>query len=102
KEIKESAGVVNKTITTGKGWGSFKPTTAIPNLTTIFEEKKEVEKEENDLVEGDEYLAISQESFIEKWNIFANRVKKENKITLYTIMTANLPVLTGSQIRIEV
>ncbi|MGH2623013.1 MAG: DNA polymerase III subunit gamma/tau, partial [Sphingobacterium sp.] len=101
-EIKDPAAVVQKTTTAGKSWGNFKPTTAIPNLSTIFEDKQEVEKEENDLVEGDEYLAISQESFVEKWNTFANRIKKENKITLYTIMTSNSPVLEGSQIRIEV
>jgi len=99
-ELKETTPAINKT--PGKGWGSFKPTTAIPNLATIFDEKKEVEKEEKDLVEGDEYLEITQNSFINKWNTFAELIKKENRITLYTIMTANLPVLEGTQIRIEV
>lgn len=99
-EPKETTPAINKT--PGKGWGSFKPTTTIPNLATIFDEKKDVEKEEKNLVEGDEYLEITQNSFINKWNTFAELIKKENRITLYTIMTANLPFLEGNQIRIEV
>src|SRR5690606_2974970 len=52
--------------------------------------------------EGDEYLEISENVFLQKWNAFADRLKKENKITLFTIMHSGAPRLEGTKILVEV
>ncbi|WP_156309204.1 DNA polymerase III subunit gamma/tau [Sphingobacterium endophyticum] len=85
-----------------KGWGSIKTSVAIPNLNTIFEDKKASSEEENELVEGNEFNEVTQNSFLSKWNEFAELLRKESKITLYTIMTSNAPTLEGTTIKIEV
>lgn len=86
----------------GKGWGAIKPLQTVPNLQTIFEDKQEEEGEEPQLLEGDEYLEISENVFLQKWNAFADRLKKENKITLFTIMHSGAPRLEGTKILVEV
>lgn len=86
----------------GKGWGEIKPLQTVPNLQTIFEDKQEEEGEEPELLEGDEYLEISENVFLQKWNAFADRLKKENKITLFTIMHSGAPRLEGTKILVEV
>lgn len=85
-----------------KGWGNIKTSVAIPNLNTIFEDKKKEGEEENELVEGTEFYEVTQNSFLSKWNEFAEKLRSESKITLYTIMTSNAPVLEGSKIKVEV
>ena len=85
-----------------KGWGNIKTSVAIPNLNTIFEDKKKEGEEENELVEGNEFYEVTQNSFLSKWNEFAEKLRSESKITLYTIMTSNDPVLEGSKIKVEV
>lgn len=85
-----------------KGWGSIKTSAAIPNLNTIFEDKKATSEEENELVEGNEFNEVTQNAFLNKWNEFAELLRKESKITLYTIMTSNAPTLEGTKIKIEV
>ncbi len=85
-----------------KGWGNIKTSIAIPNLNTIFEDKKTDGEEENELVEGNEFYEVTQNSFLSKWNEFAEKLRSESKITLYTIMTSNAPVLEGSKIKVEV
>ncbi|OYD40823.1 DNA polymerase III subunit gamma/tau [Sphingobacterium cellulitidis] len=85
-----------------KGWGNIKTSVAIPNLNTIFEDKKKDGEEENELVEGNEFYEVTQNSFLSKWNEFAEKLRSESKITLYTIMTSNAPILEGSKIKVEV
>ncbi len=91
-----------KSFSSGKGWGSFKSTVAVPNLNTVFEEKVEEEEQENDLVQGTEFREVTFNSFIEKWNNLAEKMKVANRITIYTIMTANPPRLKGNVIEIDV
>lgn len=91
-----------KSFSSGKGWGSFKPSVAVPSLTTVFEEKTTDESEESDLVQGNEFHEVTFNSFISKWNTLAEKLKAENRITLYTIMTANEPRLNGNIIEIDV
>jgi DNA polymerase-3 subunit gamma/tau len=91
-----------KSFSSGKGWGSFKPSVAVPSLTTVFEEKTADESEESDLVQGNEFHEVTFNSFISKWNTLAEKLKAENRITLYTIMTANEPRLNGNIIEIDV
>ncbi|GGH15665.1 DNA polymerase III subunit gamma/tau [Sphingobacterium alkalisoli] len=84
-----------------KGWGSYKPSTTIPSLNTVFEEKA-LEEDEEELVKGDEFLEITFNGFLEKWNVLAENLKVGNRITLYTIMTTSQPRLNGNLIEVDV
>ncbi len=85
-----------------KGWGNIKTSVALPNLNTIYNDKVSEGDEEKELVEGSEFNEVTQNSFLNKWNEFAEKLKKENKITLYTIMSSGTPVLEGTRIKVEV
>lgn len=91
-----------KGFTSGKGWGSFKAAVAVPSLNTVFEEKVEYEEQENNLIVGTEFREVTFNSFIGKWNELAEKMKASNRITIYTIMTANPPRLKGNLIEIDV
>ena len=91
-----------KSFSSGKGWGSFKSAVEVPNLNTVFEEKVVEEEQENDLVQGTEFREVTFNSFIGKWNELAEKMKENNRITIYTIMTANPPRLQGNIIEIDV
>ncbi|WP_140938621.1 DNA polymerase III subunit gamma/tau [Sphingobacterium lumbrici] len=84
-----------------KGWGSYKPSIAVPSLNTVFEEKA-IEEDEEDLVKGSEFREVTLNGFLEKWNVLAENLKVESRITLYTIMTASQPRLKGNLIEIDV
>ncbi|MCL7986358.1 DNA polymerase III subunit gamma/tau [Sphingobacterium sp. lm-10] len=84
-----------------KGWGAMPAKKLLPNLNTILDQKTE-EKEENELLQGSEFAAIDVEDFYAKWAAYADYVKQENKITLYTIMSSSTPVLKGNMIEVEV
>lgn len=99
---KETPVEEKKKFSSGKGWGAIKTSVSIPNLDTIFEEKEIAASEENDLVQGNEFREITLNSFISKWNTLAEKMKQENRITIYTIMTANAPRLKGNLIEIDV
>src|SRR5690606_2227292 len=85
-----------------KGWGNIKTSISVPNLNTIFDDKKAEGDDENELVEGNEFYEVTQNGFLSKWNEFAEILRNESKITLYTIMTSNAPVLEGTTIKVEV
>lgn len=91
-----------KSFSSGKGWGSFKPSVAVPSLATVFEEKSAEEEQEADLIQGNEFREVTFNDFISKWNTLAEKLKAENRITLYTIMTANEPRLEGNVIEVDV
>jgi len=86
----------------GNGWGQIKPSIAVPDLKKIFQPKSDTDKEENELVQGSEFLEVTTNAFLGKWNAFAEKLKSENKLTLFTIMTANTPILQGTKILVEV
>ncbi len=86
-----------------KGWGSVKVATSIPNLNAIFEEKAVEEDNKPSLVRGDANKEVSLNEFLQKWQEFAERLKNENKINLFTLMTVAQPRLSGnSLIEVEV
>jgi len=91
-----------KSFTSGKGWGSVKTSVALPSLETVFQEKEKVAEAENDLVQGNAFNEVTFANFMEKWNTLAEKMKAENRITIYTIMTANAPRLIGTTIEIDV
>mgnify|MGYP000850966603 CR=1 FL=1 len=85
-----------------KGWGSIKTSLDVPNLNTILDDQQNKDSNEVELVEGSEYLEITFNNFIAKWHAFADKLKRDNKITLFTIMTANAPILEGTSVKVEV
>lgn len=93
---------VKKSFSSSKGWGAIKTSVSVPSLSTVFEEKKEANTTENDLVEGSDYREVTFNSFIGKWNELAEKMKAESRITIYTIMTANTPRLNGNIIEVDV
>ncbi|HLR00850.1 MAG TPA: DNA polymerase III subunit gamma/tau [Sphingobacterium sp.] len=97
-----AAATVQEKTTAKPGWGTVKSRLNVPDLNAIFEEKKEEETDEVKLVEGDLQQKIDPVAFKEKWRGFAERLRAENKITLYTIMTSGEPVLEGNVIKIGV
>lgn len=86
----------------GKGWGAIKSSVSIPSLSTVFDEKEEADSGEPDLVKGTEVREVVYEEFVAKWNELANKMRQESRITIYTIMTANMPRLIGNTIEIDV
>ncbi len=88
--------------TSGKGWGHIKSAVAVPNLNTVFEEQSVGDTEKEELVVGNEYQEITLNNFLSKWNTFAEKMKAESRITIFTIMTASTPRLNGSVIEIDV
>lgn len=85
-----------------QGWGEIKTSLNVPDLNTIFDKKEEEGTEEKELVQGDSFKAVEFDSFKKQWTIYAERLKEESKLTLFTIMTANEPVLKGNMIQVEV
>ncbi|WP_343321719.1 DNA polymerase III subunit gamma/tau [Sphingobacterium multivorum] len=87
------------------GWGAS--TTAIipslPDLNTIYDNNAVAkEGDEPELIRGSEQRDVSFGQFIAVWNSYAEQLKAENKINLYTMMTAMQPRLNGVLIEIDV
>ncbi|MBD1431272.1 DNA polymerase III subunit gamma/tau [Sphingobacterium sp. DN00404] len=99
--IEKSTGADTNT-SVKKGWGKISASVNVPNLNTIFEDKVEAETDEPDLVQGDTFREVTFNTFITQWNAFADRLKQTNRITLYTIMTANPPRLNGVMVEVDV
>jgi len=73
--------------------GSLSIDSHIPNLDSVFEEKKVDEQKGPEYITGDAEEPFGEQEFMGFWNTFANKIKAENKISLYTLMVANPPVL---------
>lgn len=83
-------------------WSKAKLGSAIPDLGKIFDQVDEEEtSDEPTLLEGDESREFTYDDFLAVWHGYADEIKKQNKINLYTVMTANAPRL-GSDFQIEV
>ncbi|MFC3199289.1 DNA polymerase III subunit gamma/tau [Parapedobacter deserti] len=77
-----------------RSWGSVKLSNAIPDLTKIFDDKEaETGVDEPELLSGDEREHFTHEDLLKQWHAYADRLKAENKINLFTLMTANPPQL---------
>ncbi|WP_086947588.1 DNA polymerase III subunit gamma/tau [Sphingobacterium sp. JB170] len=85
-----------------KGWGKVTSSVQVPNLNHIFDEKPVEESEEPDLLEGTEFQEVTLETLLVKWNEYAESLKNTHRITLYTIMTSNVPRLNGTLIEVDV
>lgn len=75
-------------------WGDVKLSNAIPDLTKIFDDKEAAaQADEPELLSGEEREPFSHDDLLKQWHAFADRLKSENKINLFTLMTANPPQL---------
>lgn len=99
---KNDAPQSTSTTGTGRSWGAIKPSVVVPDLKKILTIDKKTEEEEEELVQGNDFFEVTTNAFLSQWNSFAERIKAENRITLYTVMTSNTPTLEGTKIRIEV
>lgn len=75
-------------------WSNAKLGSSIPDLGKIFDVVAEDDKpDEPTLLEGDEFQTFTYDEFLAVWHVYADELKKDNKINLYTVMTANVPTL---------
>ncbi|WP_433900896.1 DNA polymerase III subunit gamma/tau [Sphingobacterium puteale] len=87
------------------GWGSSASAIipSLPDLNTIYDNNSVAkEGDEPELIRGTEQREVSFNQFIAIWNAYAEQLKAENKINLYTMMTATQPRLKGTLIEIDV
>jgi DNA polymerase-3 subunit gamma/tau len=69
---------------------------SIPSLNSVFDEKESEKSDEPTYISGIEKNDFTEEEFLSQWNAFAEKLKVENKINLYTLMVANPPKLVGN------
>ena len=87
------------------GWGASAATIipSLPDLNTIYDNHAVAkEGDEPELIGGTEAREVTFNQFIAVWNAYAEQLKRENKINLYTMMTAMAPRLKGTLIEIDV
>ncbi|MDR2270056.1 MAG: DNA polymerase III subunit gamma/tau [Sphingobacterium sp.] len=87
------------------GWGATASAIipSLPDLNTIYENSSVAkEGDEPELVRGTEQREVSFNQFISIWNAYAEQLKAENKINLYTMMTTTQPRLNGTLIEVDV
>lgn len=94
----------NKTITVSEtgspgkfkipNFRDIKLSSSVPSLNDVFNDKKELDPNaEPEYIMGSEKTPFTYDEFLTQWHAFADRAKAENKITLFTLMTANAPRL---------
>ena len=73
----------------------------IPNLNNIGDTASKKEEEKQDYVSGDSKEDFTAETMLRLWNEYAQKIKQDNKINIFTLMTANAPtLLPGHQIEL--
>lgn len=83
-------------------WGQVKLGHVIPDLSKIFDnEETEAGAVDVELQTGTAQEPFTEEDLLRQWQAFADQSKIENKINLFTLMTANAPKLLPDY-RIEV
>lgn len=73
----------------------------IPNLNDIDKPKVEEEDKGPQYIKGELSEAYSEARFMQEWNAYAEQMRRESKINMYTLLTANAPKLLGND-QIEV
>ena len=85
-------------------WGNVKLGGAIPDLNRMLDDKKtEAESVEPELRGGEQREPFTYDELLKHWHAFADQLKTDNKINLFTLMTANAPkLLPDDQIEVIV
>ncbi|WP_026896780.1 DNA polymerase III subunit gamma/tau [Daejeonella oryzae] len=65
----------------------------IPNLNDLNASYSKKEEDKIDYVSGDSRNIFTEASMLKLWNEYAERIKKANKINIFTLMTSHAPVL---------
>ena len=65
----------------------------IPNLNDLEANYSRKEEEKPEYLSGESQAAFDSDSLIRHWNTYAEKIKKEGKINIFTVMTAAPPVL---------
>jgi DNA polymerase-3 subunit gamma/tau len=65
----------------------------IPNLNDLEANYSKKEEIQAAYLIGESKLEFSSDSMLKYWNDYAEKIKKEGKINIFTIITANTPVL---------
>jgi DNA polymerase-3 subunit gamma/tau len=73
----------------------------IPNLNDLSANYSKKEEDKPDYVSGDSLQPFTAEMMLKFWNEYAQKIKQDNKINIFTIMTSNAPTLLDNY-RIEV
>jgi DNA polymerase III subunit gamma/tau len=68
-------------------------TSIIPNLNDLTASYSKKEEEKVDYVSGDSKRDFNSETMLKLWNDYAQKIKQEGKINIFTLMTANAPTL---------
>ncbi|WP_262245528.1 DNA polymerase III subunit gamma/tau [Parapedobacter soli] len=78
-----------------RSWGNVKLSNAIPDLNRIFDDQQpdEPSVDEPELLSGTERQPFTHEELLPHWHALADKLKAENKINLFTLMTAHPPEL---------
>ena len=76
-----------------RSWSDVKLNTIVPDLNNILTGKKEEAPSTDgpELLDGTERQAFDHETLLRHWHALADKLKAENKINLFTLMTANVP-----------
>ncbi|MET1055365.1 MAG: DNA polymerase III subunit gamma/tau [Pedobacter sp.] len=69
--------------------------TMIPSLTSMTNAEGEIESDEPKYVYGEDKEPFTFEELMVLWDEYVLKVKTDNKINFYTILTTNEPVLTS-------
>lgn len=69
--------------------------TMIPSLTSMTNAEGEIESDEPKYVFGEDKEPFTLEALMVLWDEYVLKVKTENKINFYTILTTNKPILTS-------
>lgn len=83
---------------------SFSPVNSlIPNLNDLEANYSKKEEEKTAYIEGEGEALFDSDRMLRFWNEYAEKIKKEGKINIYTIMTANPPgLLPGDVIELMI
>ena len=68
-------------------------TALIPNLNDLSANYSKKEEEKTDYVSGDSKRDFNAETMLRVWNEYAQKIKQEGKINIFTLMTSNAPTL---------
>ena len=72
---------------------NIKISSSVPTLNSVFDEKQKEENEDPSYIHGTDREEFTEADFKHYWKLLADRLKAENKISLFTLMTANPPKL---------
>ena len=85
---------VNKIVLKPNAPGSIAAGTLIPSLTALTNAAGGIDSDEPKYVYGEEKEPFTHEELMVLWKAYTQKIKDENKINFYTILSTNEPVIT--------